>query len=349
MSKKKYSRNALYEGDFKLHYDEIRKAVNTFDKEFGIKLKDPEIWADPEGYLKVAVEIAKINISAAIVLINGILITDYFDANSMGDEMPMMPIGHRNPTFVNDSMLNWDKENSKYNTDSLIFRARFVSLVLESFMGELDDMVKNSVKCKTHSQVENAIVNLKRYMDYTILFVDLLLDTGSSYQNIILKIHELASYKYNKINYKKLKNSLNSSIVYTRKSMKSNIITESFYSDDMSIYELLKISYTLSTNSYDYNCLPSFKHIEGATRNHDLIKLIEELGSQVIRTNGKHKAPIMFKSFITASPSILTQYNKECYENLAIVTGIMALSYCDFVMDDRTVHKFISQMFKKGY
>ena len=349
MSKKKVEKRKLYDSDgFVLQYNEIRKAVNTFDKEFGISLKDPEIWDDPETYYKVVLEKARINLSAVLCLVNGILISDYFDTECLGQAMPVRSIGTNHPVFVEDSMLQWDKENIRYDVNSLLFRARFVSNVIQSFLFNTNKIISNNVKNCKHSFDENKIIILKNDINYLIKFTNIMLNPNTPYQNIILKVNEIMSYRYKRINNKKLKNNLGSLVIYTRKSMQDNFITEKFYSDDMAINELLKISYTLATNSYDYSVLPSFKHIEGATVKHDLIRLIEELGVQIIKYNGTKKAPNMFLSFIKANPSIMTQYHKECNENLAIATGISALSYTKFIMNDKTVGKFIDNMMMKG-
>ena len=97
-----------------------------------------------------------------------------------------------------------------------------------------------------------------------------------------------------------------------------------------------------------YGVLPKFKHIENATVKHDLSKLIEALGDEIIYSTKCKKYNPMFKAFIEARPSIHSQFYKESKENDELRIGILALGFADFVMDDDTMSKFIKEMLKKG-
>ena len=49
----------------KFNPDEILREVNKFDKKFGLKLRSPKIWSDPENYkesyiMNSEIEIAKL-------------------------------------------------------------------------------------------------------------------------------------------------------------------------------------------------------------------------------------------------------------------------------------------------
>lgn len=347
-TKKKDSKKELNDKDFTLNYNEIRKAVNSFDKTFGISLKEPEVWLDPEMYWQVELERCRINLSAELVLVNGITITDYFNLDKFGEGLPIKPIGTEHPSFIEDSMLKWDKNYQRYDTDSLIFRMRFVSNVIQFIMNSFDNIIKNSCKSCKNSIHENRIVRMSKFSDFITKFILIMSDTSLPYRNILLKMHEITSYKYKKLNHVKLKNYLGLEIKSFLSNMDENILVERFYTDDMAIYQLMRLAYTLTTNEINTKALPSFKHIEGATLEYDLIKLIEELGNQIILRNGTKKCPIMFLSFLKARPTIYSQYNIESHENIAISTGIAALAYTKFVLNDKRIDKFIDEMMKKG-
>ena len=77
----KKGKNYIAYKNFKLNSEDIRKAVNAFDKNFGINLKNPEIFAEPKTYFNIILENAKLNLSALLVLVNGAVFTDYFNIN----------------------------------------------------------------------------------------------------------------------------------------------------------------------------------------------------------------------------------------------------------------------------
>ena len=121
-----------------------------------------------------------------------------------------------------------------------------------------------------------------------------------------------------------------------------------FFDDDMSIFNILKISYMLSTGKTNLDCIPGFMYIENATIKHDLIKLIEALGIEVVKARKMTKMTPMFTAFLVSKPLVYTQYNDEINRNFALKMGFMALAYTKFVLDDQSMNKFIDEMMKKG-
>ena len=75
----------------------------------------------------------------------------------------------------------------------------------------------------------------------------------------------------------------------------------------------------------------------------ELIKLIATLGSAIIAEHKFSKRPILYKAFHSASPKITSNY-PEVLSDYYVNTGVRALAYVDFILDDKFIHTFISDM-----
>lgn len=350
--KKKYSKTYIDLCNKNICVEDLVRAVNQSDKHFGVNLKDPEVWTEPSQYIDVISAKADMNMAALICSINGIPISDYFETdNETGYGTICKPVSVKHPLFTYSSILDWENKSDVYNTDSLIFRCRYLTLVISQLMGKIDDVTEREVYNKykyRHSKDEKRIILTRDIMNDIIRFILLMINIDSSYQNIILKIHEHLSYTKKNLKHRELRNLLNGHVINTRNGMKENMISERFMDDDLAIYNILKIAYMLSTNKTNVKVIPKFKYIEGATVKHDLLKLIEELGFQIVYGSNNKKFSPMFKAFIESRPSVWTQFYEESEKNYAVKIGLLSLAYAKFVLDDYSIDKFIDNMMKKG-
>lgn len=361
MSKKKIKvklnkngyKKEIINGNRKFDVDELIKAVNSYDKKFGIKLKKKDIWSDPVSYKEIMFAKSDIILAAMICAVNGIKYEDYFetdDYTGFNYGTISKPVSVESPVFTDFSVLDWDSKKT-YRTDSLMFRCKFLTLVISQMLARIDKITENEFdKCYNykHSKDEYQIILTNNILNHLLLFIRIMIHQENSYANIILKINEYLSCSKNKVNHRDLRNLLNNNIIETRESMKKNPFGERFLPDDMCIYNVLKISYMLATNKNNVKVLPEFKYIENATVKHDLIKLIEELGNEILcATKGKKFNPL-FRAFVESRPVVKTQFSKEIKNNYELHVGIMALSFTKFVMCDETMNKFIDEMLKKG-
>lgn len=350
--KREYAKTYIKLGERNICVNELVAAVNDCDKKYGIRLKHPEIWADPTQYLQIIEAKCDMNIAAIICCVNGVSVKDYFETDTeTGYGTICKPVGIDHVCFTDQSILNWQDTKSKYEPDSLIFKCRYLTLVLSQLLGRLESVTyRESVKRykHRHSRSERRIMLTKDVMNYILKFALIMINNDQSYKNIILKMHEYVSYTKNKVEHLELRNTLNGHVLNLRRGMAKSSINERFMSDDLAIYNILKISYMLATNKTNLDVIPNFEYIEGATVKHDLIKLIEELGSRIIQNTRDKKYAPMFKAFIEARPSVWSQYYKESSENYAIQIGLLALAYTKFVLNDGGTDKFIDTMMKKG-
>lgn len=333
----------------KIDEKELLEEVNKFDKEFGIRLKHPDIWANPDRYREVYESNCEVEIASLICVLNGVNLHDYYNDEFMESMGPkMFNVNVNDKEFTDLSFLNWGDTMSTYYTDSLEFKLRFLTYILSRFLGRMSNTTERKVGTGyicNHSMEEQRILFSNEIMKDIHIFINCIIE--GDYQNIILKMHSNLSYTKKNLKHKKLCKRLNSMILDTRKNMKHPLFGKAFFDDDIIINNLLQISYILVTNDYEGNHgVPNFKKIEGATKQHDLILLIEKLGKCIILS--KYNYSIMFKAFIEARPKVLTEYYEEVNENSCIKIGVLALEFTKFVMNDKNVNKFINNMLKKG-
>lgn len=348
--KKNNEKTCITIGDKEIYVEDLIKEVNKYDKSFGLKLRKPDIFNDPYQLRHIFDAKSDMNIGAMMCAVNGIEVSDYFDIdindNCFG--MNPNPIGVEHPVFTDMSILNWDDESACYDVDSLMFRCRYITMVLSRSLGRMSDISSREADDKyryKHSKDERRLIRTKEIINDFYLFTKLMCFPDESHQNIILRIHEHISYTKKRIDHKKLTRTLNTAVISLRKNMKKELLNGRFLEDDMAIHSILQIAYMMATNRTDVDVLPNFRYIEGATVKHDLSKLIEELGA-CICDRGKYSP--MFKSFIDARPKVITQYYKECKDNYFLKVGILALANVSFVVDDYDVCLFIKEMMKKG-
>lgn len=345
MGKKKKEDFLVIHGK-KYNVDEFTKEVNKFDKKFGIRLKHPEIWSEPDKYRPVFEVKAELNIAALICSLNGVAVEDYYDEQSM--VLDGICVNTNDKEFCELSILEWE-DKKKYEIDSLMFRSRFLTLILANFLGRMNRCTESKVGDMInvhHSYDEYCITMTTDILNDISLFTKLFI-SQSEYKNIILKIYSDLAYTRKKYKHDQLKKRLYAMVLDTRKNMNRTFFRKKFMDDDLCINNILQIAYILCTGDYNGNKgTPNFRKIEGATKDHDLILLIEKLGKEIVKKCGRKYSP-MFKAFLDARPRIRTQYVEES-DKLIVTVGLYALEFTKLFMNDDSVTWFINDMLKKG-
>lgn len=331
--------------------DDIRKEVNRFDKKFGINLKDPDVWTDSLVYRPIMEEHASANLGAILCIINGIPVSEFYDVYSdrPGDAyVQTKPIGVRNKEFTDVSKLQWNS-TANHNTKSTMFRARYLSLLAGNFLGKISKLTGKMVPKNTVNRDEKRIVKTNTFMDDLTNLSMAMMSENCGFSNRLLKMFDYCNYT-DKKSYDREASKLAVQYVlnFRRGVAKSLLQKEKFLSDDLAIFVALKAAYTLATGKSNASkVLPKFKEIEGATVNHDLSLLLEELGRQILLNRDSKLFP-MFRAFMQARPSIKTSFYKEASENAALNMGIYAIAFVGFVCNTKESDKFIQHMLKSG-
>ena len=113
--------------------DDLIREVRLCDKSFGVKVKKSNAYAEPDKIFEIACAEASMYIGKLITVLNGINPSVYF-AESESFGVISGPIGPKNIEFTELSDLEWEEDN-KYPIDSLKFKCRFLTPMLNSQEG----------------------------------------------------------------------------------------------------------------------------------------------------------------------------------------------------------------------
>ena len=329
-----------------LNISEMVKEVNRFDKKFGLSLKDPDIWMEPEMYLESFLDNSDKNIGDYIYILNGIPLEELVDEFGVFQAVPVNP---EKKKFQELSCLNWEDTVTTYEKSDKYFKLRFITQILYHFLGRIDriSMRKNKEK-NTLSEAENSIIISMDIVKDINRFINCYLNPKSTYQNIIIKIFYHLSYSKKKISYKELSENVHSMVIDLRKNINHGIFDKrETFDEDMVINIILQLAYMFATGDCNSkNGVPKFKHIEGCAIKNDIFGLIEYLGKS-IRNYGKFHP--MFKAFSAARPKIVNTRNKEAFVNPDFRMGLIALSFAELMMhNNKYISRAIEKMVKEG-
>ena len=328
-----------------INLEEMRKQVNKWDKQSGIKLKAPDMWREPENYFRLLVDRSDCNLLAMICCVNGVDPGIFIEEGNLKKGIKLRDINIRKK-----SCINWDSKKL-LETDTLEFRVRFITLVLMKMLGNMEEIVLRYTAYRDKDRVnlyEHAIINIVKINALIRDSVVLLITEDAEYKNAILFLNELLMYTHVKKEVNVIQSRLNSHVIGLRNTTAIDPFTKKrFMTEDMSIYTIIKIAYMLTTNRSNLKKLPDFEDVENSSLKYNLIKLIEALGHTIIDNKKINKLSPMFRAFCDANPKILTDMHHECEYNYYLRMGILALGYTAFIVNDDYVTKFISKMMVK--
>lgn len=358
-------------------YD-VRKNVEYMDKKFGLKLKDPNVWLDPESVVNIIESKANTNVIALMCGINGIDVKTFLqiDGISAKDIYTKNRKVEADRLFSGKAVIKWNSTDV-YGIRTLEFKARFVTLMLSKFAGRVGIIADNMLKEKNvkHSYAENKIMLMKEIMQNITRFVYCVL-TQDSYKNILLLMERYLGYSRNKYKFMS-KTDLYNDIIYLRHDAQISLFGPNFkdvnvedYVDDPEIVESIKYdiahyngrgcpddiiiekvirhAFVLATGSDNLKHVPKYRELEGATLDHDLIKVIEKLGIEILKNRKKGKYYPSFRAFLDARPQVYSGYHRQARENIAIAVGIMAIEHVDFLYNDNQMRKICKKMITPG-
>lgn len=338
---------------------ELIKAVNDYDKSFGIDLKRPEVFSNPSVYKEILLLRVDAFITEIICRINGIDSGEFLketdiEENDFYNGKLFKSEDVMTPRFTDLSNLNWGSDD-KYNQSSDLFRYRFLTIVLYKFLGNIGKITMNIIKnnpdeIQHHSIDEQSIMIIKNIFENILVFSKIIICGDVPHKIIILKINEYLSYTKNmkEVTVRQYNEKVNKIALEIRSLISSDgLFNPSPEIDDLLIYNILKLCTLLSIKTVSDDYVPDFEYIKNATRYHDLINLIQEIGENVLReTNGKY--PPLLYAFINASPKVKSEYNIESHEYESIRIGLLLLDFVEFILDDNKTFNFIKEMKRKG-
>ena len=326
----------------------LLKEVQAIDRKQGSKLKSLKKTKvfDPEKQFKLELKEAKFYIDKMIVAINGIKLDEYFSYTESG--FPVYEkVSLKNDTFIINSKLDWNDEH-KYDTDSLMFKCRFLTLLLLQLKDKLKKMVFNKFEASRSKlcSYERATIYLHDYLKDMYQLVMVMLNEDSSYSNIIIKNLLNTTYSQKDIDYITINKLLYDNIIGTREGIESDIPVvikkkeKKYNEENFRIKELIEVSYLLCTNSTKVNKKLVKKSFKAFDSTKDSKALVKQLGNSISKyyKDDKESLPMMFKAFGYAQPLIDSRY-RDAKDDFDLLVGVNALAYTNFILNNKTVRK----------
>lgn len=317
---------------------DLCREVNSFDKEFGIKLKKINPYGEPEMVFQSFVDSFRVFLYSVICEINGIredmYMTKKKEIRRLADS-----------EFTNLSQLDWES-NDRYSTDSYIFRCRFLTIFLIEFMDRIDKIALKKydyLSVFKSGKFENGYFYMKKLADDTRRFISVVL-SGNSYGNIMMKMNQNCSYiRTKKTDPRELNKYIREIRHELKTGLKYSLFKDRELPDDIAINSILQLAYLISTGDTSLDELPNFKYIQGANTTYELRGLTEALGSAIMANRKFNKRPIMYIAYNEARPELYSRY-KDINENRFISVGVRALEYTKYFCNDKYITKFINKM-----
>lgn len=343
LTQKKNSNNYVY-------IDDIINEVNVFDKSFGLRLKHPEIFYDNSTYSDEMNRYANSVLGTLFARLNSIsphavcnLDIDDEDYGEIQDEENMSML------LSKYSNLKWDVDDRTFDISSIVFKMRFMSCIILSMLNNVRKISKNIVKkgkgYYSHSIDEQVYLLVPEVVSDIVTCTRLML-AGKPYRNTLIKTIIHTTYLKKKIKQNKIVEYVEYDMVPVISNMLPSGLTGiKLADDDVVIHSMLGCGYVWTTNNPKYyKVLPEFDYVKGATRKHDLHKLIEALGVAIV----KEKISEAFDAFITSDPKVSTDFSVECANNRELTMGMYALEFVKFIYNDKHIARFIDDMMRKG-
>lgn len=314
------------------------KEVNSFDKEFGIKLKKIDPFGEPEMVFKSFVDSFQTFLYSVVCEINGINSEIYLTKKKRVREFS-------DAEFTDLSILEW-KSDDMYSIKSYTYKCRFLTVFLLEYIERIDVIALKKydyLSMFKTGKYENGYFYMKKLADDTRRFIKVFL-SGNSYGNILLKMNQNCNYIRTKKTDPRELNKYIRDIKHELKiGLKESWLKEKEMPEDIAIDSVLKLAYLICTGDTSLDELPNFRYIEGADTSYELRGLTEALGSAIMENRKYEKRPIMYLAYNRARPRIMSKY-KDINENWFISTGVRALEYTKFFCNDKYITKFIDKM-----
>lgn len=315
--------------------------VNSFDKDFGIKLKHINPYGEPEMVFKEFAENFKTFLYCVLCEINGISSETYINKDKSLKEF-------KDSEFTDLSILEWDLDDS-YDTNSYLFKCRFLTVFLTEYIEKIDLIAIRKYDYLSRfksGKYENGYFYLKRIADDTRRFISVVL-SGNSFSNILLKMNQNCSYmRVKKTDPRELNKYIYDIRHELQIGLKESLFKEKEMPEDIAINSILQLAYLLCTGNTDLDELPNFKHIQGADTTYELRGLTEALGAAILENRKYEKRPILYLAYNKANPKIMSDYD-DINEDWFISIGVRALEYTKFFCGDKHITRFINKMLKK--
>lgn len=322
---------------------ELPIQVNKLDKESGCDLKHPEEVIDSQHKFEVKVNEYKYKLAKYLFKLNGMKLKRHLDGNTIfGLEVQNIEINKKfkkiSPWF----------DKTEVDIDDPRFMIRFISFLFAWVIRHLNDVAEI---CYAMNK-DGEYVEYESKMDYvkhTVKKAVSLADKIMKNENVeedLLYFEELMMCMESSPKTKKkvLKNTENlrhnaSLLCLEFKSFPS----VAMYPQDVQMNTMVKLAYMVTTHDKKMKANLPFHEGYKFRKVSETKTILEELGKAIHKSHKKNPTPPMFKYFVESDPVIESQF-KDVNENQNLATGIVALKYLAFIINNPDVEKRVDDI-----
>ena len=312
--------------------DDLCREVRKLDK----KQMRKKVKGDPEKVFWDTIDDFREFLIAVICSLNGLQPKDYLKKDGSLKKFKKL-------SFDN-SILAWNSKEF-FDMQGGIFKFRFLTIFLLSFSDAIEEICRgkylNCVLPKS-GEYENGYFIIADMYEYTIRFIEAMVTDGP-YTNLLLKINQYTTYIRDDKKPRLVNQYIREMVFELQKGLQPRGLFEGGYMpDDIAIDTIIKLAYILATGDTSMKKLVKFKKFEGIDRYYDIRGILETLGYAIAKKKFKNR-PIMYQSFLKASPHLITKYG-DVNRNEYLSHAISALNYVKFVCNDKHVTKLIDKI-----
>lgn len=307
----------------------FRKAVERLNREYADTLHGIRCYNDPEKQFVLACFEYRKYLGKIINLLNGIT--------------PDKKVKN----IVDVSCLEWKKPNASYSVDSEIFRARFLTLLLTELSSHIAELCDKEYQARRqdngiYEQAYFYMLDIRERLNrFTTLFM-----TGNDWRDLILTI---AEFTYlirvdSKKRVGKLINGTNRLVRELRKGASKDGMGGSV--DEAILVQFLFQLAELMCGGYTENPpMPRFKSFSRKTPGVDNYQYeIAYVGKAILYSpEAKRKTSLLFQIYKDASPKTTSRF-REIGLNMYLQTGVMALSFVNFILNDKNCDDLVRRL-----
>lgn len=315
-----------------LDLTQLRKNVSKLDKKYGVDLHNPDYYQEPDLSFHLAALEWQDYLYRTVAELNGVR------SNKKAD-------------IVRLSELDWTK-NDTYDIDSLMYRCRFLTLLLTSIA---DNAYTLPIRVYNYYRpsvgiYEHAYFYLLEIQDRVTRFTHLFLQ-GNDWSNLIVRMLEYTFFI--KTEKKKRATFLieesKKLIKELRQGSRHGWFTKPPIKESILVYDVMRLAILICSGTGKEGAVPDYKLFENKILGQSSYKYeLAFIGKAILYAHDDYRdSALMYQIFNDASPNLEYQFpdvNKNTYLNI----GCRAVEFVKFILNDKYTSEIIDRMLYPG-
>lgn len=322
--------------------EQLREAVNDFDKMCGCRLKHPEeVPEGKKGYREMVFS-AKAYFSKLILILNRMNSDDYVSYSKIfGDTLKKIKI---NSDFKDASA--WFDDES-HVVSNLAYKSRFLTYLTNWVIKNLDEIIDKLYILDDTGDLLKYDYKMEHVEKITMklaLLIERMLTGCGDYKSLMIYFFDLQAYVEGDMKgIKQQERKIND--IHEQTFILSNRLKMFSGADnDVTMDTLIKLAYLTTTSESKvknvFKFYNGYKFSDKATTR----EIISHLGKKILASYERDKTiPKMFKFFIKADPLVYSKW-EDVNSDKRLLVGTIALKYYAFMTNDKRIIRKVNSL-----